>query len=370
VSQIFEPTTINGLQLKNRLVRSATWEGLANEEGHVTDELISIYKNLALGQVGLIISSYIYVKSDGKQWDSQIGADNDKQIPGLRRLADEVHNSGGRLIGQIVHCGGQASRKASGDKTPVAPSAVESPGYSEMPRELTLSEIDDLVACFTSAANRLKRANFDGVQLHCAHGYLLSEFLSPSRNLRRDQFGGNIENRCRFATEIYKSIRQEVGPSFPVIIKLNANDFLENSTTETDASALAKTLVDEGLDAIEISGGTPGSGAMGPARSDVNSYDQEAYFLPQAKTIRAAVPDVPLMLVGGIRSAKKIESILETGIADYFSMSRPLIRQPHLPRLWSEDNTDKAACVSCNQCFLPAMRGNGIKCLKLKPEAR
>ncbi len=361
---IFEQMTINGLHVANRLVRSATWEGLGDPDGGVNDRLVDVYRELADGGVGLIITGYIAVRADGRQAVTQLLADSDALIPGLSRIADTVHLHGGKVVAQIVHCGGQASREATG-LDPVAPSAVASPGYPEVPRELNEEGIGDIIRCFATSARRLKAAGYDGVQLHGAHGYLLAQFMSPVRNQRLDRWGASLENRTRFAREVYAAVRAEVGPNWPVMIKLNANDFLEGSTTEDDAAALATALGGAGIDAIEVSGGTGGSGKLGAARSKIETRADEAYFLPQAEAMRRAAPGVPLMLVGGVRSLDRMEEILEAGTVDFFSMSRPLIREPDLPKRWAGGDHRRAECVSCSGCFAPARRGEGIRCVQV-----
>jgi 2,4-dienoyl-CoA reductase-like NADH-dependent reductase (Old Yellow Enzyme family) len=363
--RVFEESTLAGMRLENRLVRSATWEGLADAEGRVTDRLVGVYDRLAKGGVGLVISSYMFVDIEGRQPPDQIGAHRDDLVPGLARLAEAVHRGSGSIVAQIVHCGGQAASATD----PVAPSAVASPGYPKTPRQLSLAEIEGVIASFAASARRVKEAGYDGVQLHGAHGYLLAQFLSPLRNRREDRYGGSLEGRARFALEVYRAVRQEVGPGFPVMIKLNASDFLEGSTTEADAAHLADALARAGIDAIEVSGGTPGSGKLGAARPDIATAEDEAYFRPQARIIRQAAPEVPLMLVGGLRSLDVIEQILEAGEADYFSLCRPLIREPDLPLRWSRGDRRRADCVSCLGCFGPTRRGEGLRCVKAEPEA-
>jgi 2,4-dienoyl-CoA reductase-like NADH-dependent reductase (Old Yellow Enzyme family) len=360
---VFNPGTINGLEMRNRLVRSATWEGLAARDGGVTDELVEVYRELADGGVGLIITGYMAVRADGRQSSTQLLADRDACVPGLARIADAVHERGGRVVAQIVHCGGQATREATG-LGPVAPSAVASPGYSEVPVELSADDIDALVASFANAARRIRNAGYDGVQLHGAHGYLLAQFLSPSRNRRTDHWGGSLDNRSRFTREVFAAVRAEVGADWPVMIKLNAHDFLDGSTTEEDSTFLAARLAEAGIDAIEVSGGTGGSGRLGAARTKIETAADEAYFLPQAEAIRAAAPRVPIMLVGGMRSLERIEEVIASGAADYVSMSRPLIREPDLPNRWASGDRRRAACVSCSGCFGPARKGDGIRCVQ------
>ena len=363
--QIFQKTVLAGLHLDNRLVRSATWEGMATDEGIVTDRLVALYEDLAKGGVGLIISSYMTVHALGRQNIDQIGAHDDTHLDGLRRVASAVHLHGRRIVAQIVHCGGQSRPKAMGGVDPLAPSAIKSPGYGGMPRALTLEQIEEIVQSFAAAAVRLKTAGFDGVQLHGAHGYLLAQFLSPSRNQRDDKYGGSLENRARFCLDVFNAVRDAVGPRFPIMIKLNANDFMDGSTTEEDSTYLAQRLAEAGIAAIEVSGGTPGSGKLGPARPAIATPEEEAYFLPQARILRKAVPDTPLMLVGGIRSLAVMEQILAEGVVDYFAMSRPLIREPDLPARWQHSDRDPAACISCLGCFGPAVGGQGIRCVDL-----
>jgi 2,4-dienoyl-CoA reductase-like NADH-dependent reductase (Old Yellow Enzyme family) len=360
---IFDTTVINGLEMNNRLVRSATWEGMGDPDGSVNDRVIDVYRELADGGVGLIITGYMAVRADGRQASTQFLVSDDRFTAGLARLADTVHEHGGKVVAQIVHCGGQANREATG-LGPVAPSAVVSPGYPEVPIELSPADIEDIIRCFADAARRVKDAGYDGVQIHGAHGYLLAQFLSPVRNQRRDEWGGSLGKRSRFALEVLRSIRLEVGPDWPVMIKLNAHDFLEGSTTEVDSSYLAAKLAAAGIDAFEVSGGTGGSGKLGAARAKIVTENDEAYFLPQAAAIRAAAPGVPIMLVGGMRSLEKMEAVLASGVADYFSMSRPLIREPGLAKRWAAGDHRRAACVSCSGCFVPARKGEGIRCVQ------
>ncbi len=360
---LFEPTTIGRLRVKNRLVRSATWEGLAEPDGSSGDRLLTFYRRLAAGGVGLIISSYMYVAREGKQHAGQIGIYGDHLVPGLRQLVSAVHGAGSRIAAQIVHCGGQTTRDVAGQR-PVAPSAVMSPGYTELPRALGLEEIAAIAEAFAAAAARAQAAGFDGVQLHGAHGYLLAQFLSPSRNRRADRYGGSLENRARFGIEVYEAVRAAVGKDFPVMIKLNVHDFLEGSTTEKDAIHLARALAGRGIDAIEVSGGTPGSGKLGAARPNILTRADEAYFRPQLEALRDAVPDLPLMLVGGLRSLDVIEEIVTSGLADHASLCRPLIREPDLPARWQRGDRRKADCISCLGCFGPARRGEGVRCVE------
>lgn len=367
MSHVLTPTTLCGLTLKNRLVRSATWEGMAALDGSVTPRLLRYNQRVAAGGVGLVISSYIAVSKNGRQHPSQLAAHSDEHLPGLSRLAEAVHR-GGRgavpLFGQLVHTGGQSTRPAIFDQQPVAPSALDDPGYPERPRALNTGEVEGIVADFARAAGRLKAAGFDGVQLHAAHGYLIGQFLSPRRNLRSDRYGGSLQNRLRFALEVHAAVRAEVGPDFPLLVKLNGSDFLGGSASEAEATALARYLAEAGIGGIEVSGGTPASGPNHPVRTNILRPEQEAYHLPQAEAVRAAAPGVPLILVGGLRSLEKMEALLRTGAADLFALARPLIREPELPRRWGEGDLRRAACISCNGCFEPTHKGEGVRCVQ------
>jgi 2,4-dienoyl-CoA reductase-like NADH-dependent reductase (Old Yellow Enzyme family) len=366
LARIFVPTTISSMKLKNRLVRSSTWEGMADAEGLVTDRLLDLYRRLARGGIGLIHTGALYVCRDGKGLPFQTGVDRDECIPGLARLAEVVHEKGGRIVGQIFHAGGQADRKDNGGRPPVAPSAGLYPGYGEEARALTEREVGEIISAFAAAAGRVKSAGCDGVQIHAAHGYLVSQFLSPSRNRRADRYGGSTENRAHFALEVYKAIRAEVGPSYPALIKLNAHDRLEDSSTEIDAVYLASALAKAGIDAIEVSSGTGADGGLSIVRPKILTRKDEAYNLPAARRVRAAVPEVPLMLVGGLRSLETIEGILQSREADYFSMARPLIRQPDLPARWARGDRARSSCISCNGCLESASKGEGIRCVQLR----
>jgi 2,4-dienoyl-CoA reductase-like NADH-dependent reductase (Old Yellow Enzyme family) len=361
---IFEPLRLGGVPARNRLVRSATWDGLADADGRVTARMIDLYGEVAAGGVGVVISGYAFVRPDGRQWATQLGAHDDAAIPGLAELARAAHGGGAAIVGQIVHCGGQARPEATFGLAPVAPSAVESPGYFSIPRELGDAEVEELIAGFAAAALRMQRAGFDGVQLHGAHGYLISAFLTPARNHRNDRWGGPIENRMRFAREAFQAVRRAVGDGFPIWIKLNGEDFVAGGMPLAESSAVAAALAADGIDAIEVSGGTGGSGALGSARTGVDRPEDEAYFLPHARALRAAAKDVSIITVGGIRSVEVIEAILAEGAADAVALCRPLIREPALPARWQKGDRRRATCISCRGCFTPTMKGSGVRCIR------
>ena len=365
MSKLFEVTSIKSVQLANRFVRSATWEGMAGEDGSITPALVSCMKQLAEGQVGLIVSSHAYVSPEGQAGPKQIGVHKDVLIDGLRQMTETVHQQGGKIVLQMAHSGCLANPKLTG-QTALGPSSVK--GISPSPcKEMSPEDIQKLIEAFGLAAQRAREAGFDGVQLHAAHGYLMNQFLSPLFNKRTDDYGGSVDGRYRVLKEVLKKVRSIVGGGFPILIKLNSQDFLEGGLTLEDSLKIGRGLQEDGIDAVELSGGTFRSGKLSPSRMGITSEEQEAYFLEAAKVFKEQIK-VPLILVGGLRSLTVAERIVEQGFADYISMSRPFIREPGLIKRWKAGDVRKATCLSDNQCFGPAMAGEGIYCVVEKKE--
>ena len=246
---------------------------------------------------------------------------------------------------------------------PTAPSAIYDPIFDRTPRALTIEEIEQIIESFAKGARRAQEAGFHGVQLHAAHGYLLSSFLSPRTNQRKDQYGGSIENRIRIIKDIYQRARKKVNEPFPMLIKINTTDFLPAGMDVAEGVQVGRALSEIGFAAIEASGGmwealTSKEEELGwppvilpEARTGIKTRDQEAYFLPGAKALKEKT-NATIILVGGLRSFSKIEEVLSSKAADFVSISRPLIRQPSLPSLWrSGDGPEKAECISCNACL-------------------
>ncbi len=362
MAQLFDEIEINGMVLKNRSVRSATWTGMAAQNGRCTIRLIRLMEKLARGEVGLIITGFAYVMPNGQSLPRQLGVHDDAMIPDLLKLTRRVHAVHGKIAMQIVHGGVQTAMTHKGNAPVWSPSAVHDELYGWTPKAMTQREIKETVQAFARAAARVKRARFDAVQLHGAHGFLISQFLSPFRNKRTDKYGGPVENRARFLFEIYRAVRKTVGRNFPVLIKLNAKDFVRGGFHERDAMFVARKLDEMGIDAIEMSGGIPASGDLGPARAKIRKTSDEAYFLPLAEKIKKQV-SVPLILVGGVRSVKGVNHILNTGAADLVSMARPFIREPGLVGRWQAGDHKKAKCISCNQCFGAASGPEGVHCV-------
>jgi len=365
MTQLFETTRINGMHLDNRFVRSATYEGLAAEDGAVTPALIGKMSELAKGGVGLIISSHAYVSEEGQAGPWQLGAYKDALVPGLKDMADAVHAAGGKIVLQLAHAGYHAFTQATG-RPAVAPSE---PGMSKTPRHvLTPDEIQQIRDKFVNAARMAQNAGFDGVQIHAAHGYLLSQFLSPHYNRRTDQYGGGIENRVRAAAEILLAIRREVGASYPVLVKINCRDFCDSGLELPDSLKASEILVENSIDAIELSGGLLVNDKLTPSRKGIHSEKEEAYFETEAKAFKTKI-GVPLILVGGNRSYPVADRIISEGTADYISMARPLIREPGLINRWRSGDLKRSACVSDNQCFKGIQAGMGVYCVTAEKQA-
>jgi 2,4-dienoyl-CoA reductase-like NADH-dependent reductase (Old Yellow Enzyme family) len=345
---------------------------------------------LAQGGTGLIITGYAYVNKTGQSFPLQSGIHIDGAVQEWRRITDGVHERGSKIAMQIAHGGRQIKAGALGGRKSVAPSAIPDLVYFTMPRPMTEAEILQTIQDFGNAAARVKEAGFDAVQIHGAHGYLIPSFLSPLTNRRRDEWGGDFERRFRFLAEVYNAVRKAVGADFPVLYKLNMTDLVPFGTTPRNSFPAAGRLAELGVDAVEISGGI-NEMALGMMRgdsfADIIGRDRsiltkmyfkcvlgaeklflpfhEAYFLPYAERLRPIL-NIPLILVGGVRSPETAERIIESGSADFVSMARPLVRESGLPNRWSSGDLKPAQCVSCNRCLGEIEQGNKLRCYYIK----
>lgn len=357
---MFDRTSINGMDLANRFVRSATWEGLAAKDGSVMPGLTDKMVELAKGGVGLIITGYTFVSRGGQSSPGQMAVYDDRFVPGLKDMVQAVHAAGGKIALQIVHGGSFSSAELTGMEI-VGPSAGEKDG-----KPLSKKDIVYITSDFTQAALRAKRAGFNAIQIHAAHGFLISQFLSPALNKRTDEYGGVLTNRARFLLEVVRSIRQAVGREYPVLVKLNSEDFLEGGMTREEAVQVAAILQEASIDAIEYSGGTvisPNT-LMPPRPGLLKTMENEVYYREAARRYKQKVK-IPLMLVGGIRSYEVADELVKCGTTDYISMGRPLICEPGLIKRWREGDRRKAECISCNSCFGPPSEGKGFYCVTL-----
>ena len=361
MSKLFESTSINTMVLANRLFRSATWEGMANDDGSVTERLMEVSAQLARGGVGLIISGHTYVSREGQAGNGQLGVYSDDLVKGLTAMTERIHGLGGTIALQLAHAGSRGASRLSGLE-PMGPSVFVSDSKSTG-REMTREDIEAVTQAFAAAAVRARTAGVDAVQIHAAHGYLLSQFLSPFFNKRNDAYGGSVENRAQLAVEVVRAVRRAVGADFPLLIKFNSEDFLPGGLTVEDMIRTAAMLEEAGIDAIEMSGGTFLSGKHLPSRlGKPASGEPEAYYEAAARLYKEKVR-VPLILVGGIRTSETAERLVTEGVCDYVALCRPLIREPGLVNRWKSGDTGPAACVSNNGCFQPGFEGKGVYCV-------
>jgi 2,4-dienoyl-CoA reductase-like NADH-dependent reductase (Old Yellow Enzyme family) len=374
--RIFSEGAIGGKKTKNRLVRSATFEAGGTHDGTVTDTYVDFYRTLAHGGVGTIITGWMSVAANGRSMHNHIGIWEDYFISGIKKAADAVHREapGTVLIAQIGHAGRNIVSKNDMSE-PVGPSAVPLPILKKRARALTLEEIEKIVEQSIDAIARVREAGFDGVQLHGAHGYLLSSFLSPYTNRRTDRFGGSLENRVRIVSDIVSGARKRVGPDFPILIKVNADDFMPGGIDINTFPALAQKIEASGFDAIEVSGGTWDCLArteqelgffpvpLAESRIRIDDPAMQSYFLPYTMVLDLKIP---VILVGGNRSVERMEAILKNSPVDFLSLARPLISEPDLPNRWlSGIGPETARCQSCNACFLTLTKGP-VHCLAPK----
>jgi len=331
-----QPFTLpNGTVIPNRLVKAAMSEALGTADGHPTPRLNVLYQRWAEGGVGLNITGNVMIDRRALGEPHNVVVENESDLADLRRWAEASTQNGCQIWMQINHPGKQAPKALN--KETVAPSAIPLRGdmastFFAIPRELTIHEIEDLIQRFGKTAAIAKKAGFTGVQIHGAHGYLISQFLSPYHNQRTDEWGGSAEKRRSFALAILKEIRQQVGDQFPIGIKLNSSDFQRGGFTEEESLDTIRALTHAGIDLVEISGGTYEAPAMtGLRKVKESTRKREAYFLEFTEKVRSEIK-VPLMLTGGFRSSKGMVEAISSGAVDFIGLGRPLAIDPELPQ--------------------------------------
>ena len=330
-------------------MRSATFDGSADDEGIVTETSLDLYRRLGRANIGLIVTGHAFIDEAGQAGPGQYGIHNDKAVPGLKRLVEAVHEGGGKIAVQISHAGINTGYVQGKGITALAVSADTDKEQAH--REMTAADIERVLEAFEAAAGRAVTAGFDAIQLHAAHGYLISQFISPVTNKRQDEWGGTPERRRRFHLEVVKRVRKATQDRIPLLIKFGVKDDVEGGLEIEEGLETARQMVAAGVTAIEVSGG------LG-ATSVVKGI---AYFRERAAAVKRAV-NVPVAAVGGIRSMNIVLSILNSGDADLISMSRPFIREINLLDNWRNGNQSPAACISCGRCLVTARRGTSLHC--------
>lgn len=363
MNELFEKTAIKSLVLDNRSVRSATWSAVCDGKGYVTDLAADYYGKIADGGVGLIVTGFQYVLPNGIAMPYQMGNYRDDMLEGLRRLTEAIHSRGGKVVAQLVHTGTKANPDLFFEDGEIwGPSAIPDPLTGRVPKEMTRQDIAQVIEAYAAAASRSKRAGFDGIQLHGAHGYGINQFLSGASNQRSDEYGGDVVGRYRFLGNVLKAVRAAVGMDYPILIKLSGHDHVEGGLVPEESLYVARRLAEDGIDCIEVSAGSRASAdGMIPSRLKIRRQEDEAYNAPLARRFKEAV-DVPIITVGGIRSPDVAARVLAERLADHVALCRPLIREPHLINRWKNGDLAKATCISCNGCFETGLDGTGVVC--------
>lgn len=390
MKKAFEEASIGTIKLNNRIIRSATHESMADESGKPTEKLIRKYEALAKGEVGAIITGYAGIQQNGKApLKNMLMIDSNEKIDSYKEMVNAVHKYNTPIILQIAHCGRQTLSKITGLPT-VAPSPIRDKLYDEdLPHQLSETEINEIINSFVLSIERAKKAGFDGVQLHLAHGYLLSSFLSPHMNKRKDKWGGSTENRYRIVSEIMKLARERIG-NYPILVKMNAYEKSKDGMKIEEAIKIAQFLEQSGCDAIEVSCGIAEEGFV-TSRGDfpydiIFKYNHrmsklpkiilplikpvlkltmsspEPYFLynlSNAEKIKKYVK-IPVIVVGGIRKMQDINDIIEQDKSDFVSMSRPFIIEADIVKKFKECRQTESKCINCNYCMI----GTEVESLK------
>jgi 2,4-dienoyl-CoA reductase-like NADH-dependent reductase (Old Yellow Enzyme family) len=375
-SRILEAGRIGPVRLPNRIIRAATSESMGGPDGEVTDEFVALHEALARGGVGLAFTGHMYVEPRGRYGHAQTGIHTDRAIPGLRRLTQAVHAQGGRIFAQLGHAGSQTE---ADDLEPIAPSPVDNMMTGRSVAAASAEELDGTIAAFAAAADRAEECGFDGVHIHGANGYLISEFRSPLTNQREDRWGGGARAREEFPLAVVRAVRATMGPEMGLSMKLGFEDVVPGDGLRLDqALEGAKLLAEAGLDAIEVSANLMKDYVSASIRAYI-AVDRrraaedllphrlakapvpEAYFLDYARKLRELDTGVGIVLVGGLRRTQTMEAILERGDADFLALSRPLIREPDLVAQIEAGRTGIVDCVSCNICVMHEQR-HGLRC--------
>ena len=324
MKRLFDEIKMNNLTVKNRLVRSATWEGIAALDGSIDRRSYEIYEELAKGGVGLIIGGFTSVADNDYYFDGMMRLSRDSLIAQYKKLTDLVHQENCKIIAQL------------------ALGAFYRSGAQIEPDYMTADEIKTVVQQFVEAAKRAEKAGFDGVQIHAAHFFFLSRFISPRENHRTDSYGGSTDNRMRILIEIVLGIRAAC-PSLHITIKINSSNFTYGGLEQSESLYICKKLAKNGIDSIEVSGN-------GTSVARIKAHVNEAYFLDFA-TILADEVQTPVILVGGLRAKDTMEEVLNKTNIELLSLSRPLLREPDFPNRLQNENKAVSKCISCNRCY-------------------
>lgn len=341
MKRIFEQISLGKLTINNRLIRSATMEFGTTENGNLTDKYIKLYEDLAEGRIGLIITGAMAINKDSQVKKDMVNIYDDKFIDTFSKITDIVHKYDSKIVTQLAH-GGLISM-ASSSNIRLGPSTIIGG------KEMSTQDIKNVINDFSVAADKCKQAGADGIQIHAAHGFLISQFLSPIFNKRQDEYGGSIKNRSRILFEIIDSIKSKLGDHFPILIKINYSDLMKDGLSLDDSKWICSELDKKGISAIEISSGIISAEKYSPARS-IPDKESEAYNQKCASYIAESI-HTPVICVGGYRTFSDMETALNNNNITAISLCRPLICEPDLPQKWMNNNSYQPKCISCNSCF-------------------
>ncbi len=383
--EVFTPGRLGPLELRNRVVKSATNEGMSRE-GLVTERLIDWHREFAAGGVALTTLAYCAVSPEGRTYRHQIWM-REEALPGLRRFTEVMRAEGAKTSIQLGHAGWFANPRATGE-APIGPSRSFSPHAQAFSRAMTAADFERLTRAFADAARWAVEAGFDALEVHAGHGYLLSQFLCPYNNRRKDRWGGSLENRARFPRQVMRAVRDAAGPGVAVYAKFNMEDGFARGLSLEEGIEVARMLEADGaLDALQLTGGHTTRTPMFLMRGDVPLREmlknerswvrrlglrlfapallkvypfEEAFFLASARRFREAL-DLPLMLLGGVTRLETMERAVAEGF-DFVAMGRALIRDPDLVRRMQAGETTASRCIPCNRCVIE-MERNGTRCV-------
>lgn len=361
-SKLFTPVKVGNLEIKNRTVSTAMVMNFNTYDGKITDQFIKYLEEKAKGGYGLIITEDYSVNEHAKGFSRIAGLYNDEQIEGNRKLTDTIHKYGSKIFCQMYHPGRQSTHFVNGGVQPIAPSATMDPLLQEMPREITLEEIHQIVNDFGECARRAKESGFDGIEIHAAHGYLISEFLSPYTNKRVDEYGGCFDNRARFLDEVYTAVRQAVGEDFPVIVRISVNEYLLGGRTEAESFVLARHCEELSFDAVHISNGMYASPALRQIIAPM--FTEHALNMQGAQQVKDLLT-VPVILTNRINDPRMADTLLKMGKADFIGMGRGSLADPYLPvKAQNGQFGEIRYCIGCLQgCEQKLFEGTSITCL-------
>ena len=356
--KLLEPIQIGSREIKNRVIMTGMSAHMAPDEGFVTDREVAFYERRAAGDIGFVVVGAAFVHASGT-FGAQLGIHRDEMIPGLTRLAGVIRKHGALASIQLHHAGRQTSTGVTGCEHLFAPSAIPCPVKQEMPRAMTIEDIDTAIEWYARGAERAMEAGFDGIEVHGAHGYLPAQFLSPRANQRTDAYGGSLENRTRFFTRAVRRVREVVGPSIPLTVKISGNEYVEQGLTLEETPRIARILEEAGVDLVAISAG------VAPYYFTVpNMTLPRGCYVEMARAVKA-VCTIPISAVGRIPTPALAEEILERGDADMISLGRALIADPDfLLKARRGEQDDICTCIGCNKgCHDPGRSERATACL-------